>query len=206
VFSAVYGWSAAALSAFYGWLVVHYDFFHDFAAPAATITAAAATFTAAIVATRITLKFSRIQAEIARQQANTASDRLRLDLFQKRYAIYQAAQELIKLLEDKIPSRTLQINEVTEKLIILDEAAFYFPRDIQEYLNTLGEECQNWVSQHRQRDADGPGSPSWHSSSREMIDTLRRMNERRRSMPKIFEPVMGFSHLTRGSKVSSDAR
>ena len=41
---------------------------------------------------------SRHQAEIAKQQAAIAFDRLRFDLFEKRYAIFTAIKELLKYL------------------------------------------------------------------------------------------------------------
>ena len=64
-----------------------YGILKDFAGPVATVTAAS---TAVFVTWRIgrtQAAIARQQADIAQQQADTALDRLRFDLFDKRYSI-----------------------------------------------------------------------------------------------------------------------
>ena len=54
------------------------------------------TLVAAIAASFITWRFASQQARTAKQQADTALDQLRYNLFEKRYAIYNTAKEMIK--------------------------------------------------------------------------------------------------------------
>jgi type II secretory pathway pseudopilin PulG len=74
-----------------------YEILKDFAGPVATIIAS-------ITAAGITWYFASRQAQIAQQQADTAKqqastafDQLRYNLFEKRYAIYNTARELISV-------------------------------------------------------------------------------------------------------------
>src|SRR6266436_1005842 len=64
-----------------------YQILHDFAGPVAT-------FVAAVTVAFITFKFGRVQAKIARQQAELASVRLKNDLFDRRFAVFDAARHL----------------------------------------------------------------------------------------------------------------
>lgn len=59
------------------------DFFKSFAAPIATITAS-------IVAGTIAVYFALHQKNIAFQQKEIAKEKLRLDLFDRRYKIYES--------------------------------------------------------------------------------------------------------------------
>jgi hypothetical protein len=72
-----------------------YQILHDFAGPVAT-------FVAAVVAATITFYFNSVQAKIARQQAKTARVqaelarvRLKHDLFDRRFAVFDAARHLL---------------------------------------------------------------------------------------------------------------
>ena len=67
-----------------------YGFFKDFAGAIAT------TF-AAFVAAGITYFFNRAQTRLAETQADVAVEKLKLDLFEKRYALYNSAKQLVPL-------------------------------------------------------------------------------------------------------------
>ena len=73
-----------------------YQTLEDFAGPASTIIAS-------ITAALITLFFALRQVRIATQQAETSLDQLRYNIFEKRYAIYTSAKDLIESTLD--PSR-----------------------------------------------------------------------------------------------------
>ncbi len=77
------------------WLTAHYDVIKDFAAPVVTLIAA-------VIAGLITLTFSRAQTRVSRSQRDIALDRLKFDLFEKRYAIYDAAKSLLTSFGQKI--------------------------------------------------------------------------------------------------------
>jgi hypothetical protein len=60
-----------------------HDFFKDFASPIATIIAAFA-------ATYVAWRFQSVQAATAKQQADIAKDKLRHDLYDRRYRIFDS--------------------------------------------------------------------------------------------------------------------
>ena len=94
-----------------------YEILKDFAGPGATVAAAV---TAAI----ITWLFGLRQSKIAQQQADTALDQLRYNLFEKRYAIYDSAKELIKLLIGEGMKQDFTAFKVIPHYVILEEARF----------------------------------------------------------------------------------
>jgi hypothetical protein len=71
-----------------------YEFFKDFAGPIAT-------FIAAGVAAAITFFFNRSQTRFAKVQADVSIEKLNLDLFERHYAIYSSARQLVEYLVSK---------------------------------------------------------------------------------------------------------
>ena len=112
-----------------------WGFFATFAGPTATIIASGA-------ATIIAWKFGSMQAEIARGQARTAEaqreiakgqleiayDKLKHDLFQKRYEVYLAAKGVIEAIFQQSPINVGD-PKIKELRLKLDEARFFFPPD-----------------------------------------------------------------------------
>jgi hypothetical protein len=95
--------------------------------------------------------FSRKQAEIAKSQRDIAKsqrdiafDKLKFDLFGKRYEIYQAAKELIEvtLPIDSTESLARQTTKIRSLYVTLDEGRFYFPSDIRAVLHDIHSHCE----------------------------------------------------------------
>ena len=72
------------------WFSTNYSTIKDFAAPGATIIAA-------VIAAGITAVFAWSHAKTARTQKDIALDRLRYDLFNKSYTLYEATNQLIRI-------------------------------------------------------------------------------------------------------------
>jgi hypothetical protein len=104
-----------------------------------------ATIIASIAAVTVTLTLGLIQARIARSQANTAEaqrqiaraqleiayDRLKHDLFERRFAVYTTAHQMIDkgVRSSNPPLWDHESIKLGEKL---GESRFLFPQDIQE--------------------------------------------------------------------------
>jgi hypothetical protein len=158
-----------------------YDVVHDFAAPLATVIAAG---TAVFVTWRLgksQVTIARQQAHIAAQQAETALDRLRYDIFERRYAIYLAAQRIIELsiLDNRSPS---EAGELHKLYTTIGEAHFFFPQGLCDFLTQLGEEC----TKRRRRDKN----LNWTE------DDLRLLAIRD-TMSKRFADALAFLQLTK---------
>jgi hypothetical protein len=72
-----------------------WDFAKDFAGPIATIVAAAAALAVTAFFNRRQTAIASTQRDIAAAQRDIAADRLKVDLFEKRYEIYLAAKALL---------------------------------------------------------------------------------------------------------------
>ena len=193
------------------WCLRHYDALHDLAGPVATVIAAgvAVFVTWRLGRRQVTIAGQRVQiaaqqartaelqAEAARQQADTALDRLRYDLFEKRYAIYDAAKRLIVTLMNKIPDQSIEAFDVIPIFLILDEARFFFPKDICLLVEGLVIDCQRILELHGRRQSFKEGSQEWLPLGDRIVDELTKLDKIRLGMPERFKDVMAFAQLTR---------
>ena len=149
-----------------------YEILKDFAGPGATVAAAV---TAAI----ITRLFGLRQSKIAQQQADTALDQLRYNLFEKRYAIYDSAKELIKLLIGEGMKQDFTAFKVIPHYVILEEARFFFSDDIYGWLRTLRDECQKFLEARADSFVEGGTEPKefWGQAGR-LVSLLNEMPSR----------------------------
>jgi len=192
------GAGATGSERFWGGKVVD---FVALAGPAATIIAAGA---AVLVTWRIgkgQLAVARQQAETARQQAiiakqqsDTALDRLKYDLFEKRYRVYASAQELlsITILRRREP---LYMEEARSRILVMEESRFFFPFDICNYLDLIREKCLSLYDLH----VKVPGQNIAHADLPEMAQHIvgreQELFELREGMPAEFQSVLSFAQL-----------
>jgi hypothetical protein len=191
----------------------HHDALHDFAGPVATVIAAGVavfvtwrlgTRQVAIAAQQVQIavqqaRTAELQAATAKQQADTALDRLRYDLFEKRYAIYDAAKRLIITLMNKIPDRSIEAFDVIPIFLVLDEARFFFPRDICLFVEALVTDCQRILELHGRRQSLKEGSCKWFPLGDQIVDERTKLDKIRLGMPERFKDVMAFAQLTRSA-------
>lgn len=74
--------------------------------------------------------FGLIQASISRQQAKTAANKLKLDLFERRWAVYQAASTAIS----SAIAGNLNSNEQYQYQTSIRGARWIFSKEIEKYL------------------------------------------------------------------------
>jgi type II secretory pathway pseudopilin PulG len=164
-----------------------YEILKDFAGPVATIIAS---ITAAFLTWRFASWQARIaqqQADTAKQQANTAFDQLRYNLFEKRFAIYNTARELVALV---VNESNVQGSDVLPLQAKLNEAEFFFSRDICDWLRKLREDCNNLLIMR--------GTPHLPNAPPSEISALNtRLVDTLIEMPHRFERELGFRHVTR---------
>src|SRR3984893_3147674 len=107
-------------------------------APMSAILGPIATLAAAVAASFITWRFASQQARTAKQQVDTALDQLRYNLFEKRYAIYSTAKEMIKYIVNQGSANDVDASfRIAQYFNALDEARFFLPDDICQWLHTL---------------------------------------------------------------------
>lgn len=106
----------------------------DLAGPVATVIAAAA---AALVAYRLgqsQISVAKTQAEIAERSWQTSNERIVLELFERRLAIYEGIRTVIGEVtrSGRAPDETF-----FQYLTAIDRAPYYFGSEVQDYLETI---------------------------------------------------------------------
>ena len=97
-----------------------YQLLSDLASPVVTLITA-------LIAGFITITFARNQTQIAQSQRDIALDKLKFDLFEKRYEIYQACKTLLEYVPFITDIEKSDPSKIRSLYIKLDEASFYFP-------------------------------------------------------------------------------
>ena len=160
-------------------------------APMSAILGPIATLAAAVAASFITWRFASQQARTAKQQVDTALDQLRYNLFEKRYAIYSTAKEMIKYTVNQRSANDVDPSfRIAQYFNALDEARFFFPDDICQWLHTLRHDHCEKLLVARAAGAAGaaPG---------EIWSQMNRLVELLGEMPSRFEKELQFPQLTR---------
>jgi hypothetical protein len=104
-----------------------YDVFRDFAGPGATLPAV-------IAAAWVAIRFGRSQAGIAHQQMELAAAKLRHDLYDKQFAIYASARDLLF----NIHCGDDAVNDALMKFLkSRADAIFLLDRDLIELLDQM---------------------------------------------------------------------
>lgn len=147
---------------------------------------------AAGAAVIVTWRLGRRQALIAHQQAQTALDRLRYDLFEKRYAIYAAAMDLMRMLVNEGRGEELNELAITEKLVVIEECVFFYPKTKCDFFSQLRLDTYSVLELRAMRSA---GAAAHCKLAGKLGDLAARL----RKMPEIFESTLGFPQLTRRS-------
>jgi len=181
--SAGYDWRAAHLAQS-GKNVMSpevYDIFKDFAAPIASIIAASA---AAFVAYRLgksQADSARLQAEIAKRNWQTANQRVVLDLFERRIALYEGIRHLVaKVMTTGQPGN----KEYSEYLEAIDRALFYFGPEVTDYLERLRIVILDIEDSNNQIKLASPGGPKLHH------DRMIELNDFYKTAPALFGPYI----------------
>ncbi|MGB7037404.1 MAG: hypothetical protein WBD71_17995 [Xanthobacteraceae bacterium] len=162
----------------------------DFAAPVATIIAAFA-------AVWVTRSLNLQQIEIAKAQRDISLDRLKHDLFQKRYEVYVAAKSLIEYVKRESDFKKIDSSRIRELRVILDEARFFFGPEIRSHLSEIDQTCEallnglalKWQIQ------DDSSDPKWAIAIQQLGDASRKLAAMYSILSEKFEPSLRFDQL-----------
>jgi hypothetical protein len=166
----------------------HYEILKDFAGPFATVVAA-------ILATAITAVFAVAQVRIAKSQKDIALDKLKFDLLERRYKIYDAAKNLIEYISSNRDTRKIDSNQIAELYVTIDEARFYFDPDIQIYLKALTYQAEKFLTELYERDNLSTEDPKWTAGGELLASRLALLRKMYSELPDKFERALGFTQL-----------
>jgi hypothetical protein len=164
----------------------------DFAGPVATVIAAAA---AVFVTRSLNLK----QIEIARVQKDISLDKLKYDLFQKRYQVYAAAKSLIEYVMAQHDLENIDNGRIRELRVVLDESRFFFGASTRSHLAEIDATCEallnglalKWQIQ------DNHADPKWGEAMQQLGDAARKLGGMYATLSEKFEPSLRFDQLAR---------
>jgi hypothetical protein len=161
--------------------ILTYEFFKDFAAPIATAGAALA---AAFVAYRLgssQAESARIQAQVAQRNWQTANERVVLDLFERRIAVYEGIRHVVaKVMTSGQPGNT----ELFEYVEAIDRAPFYFGREVTDYLERIRIVIIDIEASNAQIKMHDPNGPKLH------YDRMIELNDFYKKAPELFGPYI----------------
>ena len=167
-----------------------YSFFKDFAGPLATLLAA-------ITAVVVTVLFNLQQLRIARSQRDIAHDKLKFDLFNNRYAIYEAAKSLIEYVSFISDIEKTDANRIRTLYVTLDEARFYFPSDICKHLRELHDRCERFFEHLAERDRINlDDREKWSQMAEVLASDQSALRAIYASLPATFESSLAFKQIT----------
>jgi hypothetical protein len=111
-----------------------YEFFKDFAAPIATVIAASAAAFVAYTLGNSQAESAKIQARVAKRNWRTSNERIVLELFERRIAIFESIRKVVASV-----LTSGQSNDATyfEYVQAVDKVPYFFGPEVSEYLEKL---------------------------------------------------------------------
>jgi hypothetical protein len=173
------------------------DFFKTFAGPIATIIASAA----ALVVTRrlgvAQLRIAQSQADTAAAQKEIAFDKLKHDLFDKRYEIYQAAKEVIEIICRSQEVNVAALPKVEKLRLKLDEARFFFQFNIQALCENIENQVRVYLSAELAKSGFSEDNPKHHDCRDIQTKVVEALDKIYPELAKLFERDLRFEQLTK---------
>jgi hypothetical protein len=153
---------------------------------------------ATVIASIVAAVFATAQWCVAKAQKDIAYDKLKLELFEKRYAIYEAAKELIEYILQGKGGRVEDVAFMRKHYITLDEARFFFDPEIQTLLTNVHEECEGYLVTVAERDMLNPevDPKAWREMGEKVANQRAKLREMAESLPKYFENALAFKQAT----------
>lgn len=170
--------------------ITWYGLIKDFAGPTATVFASLAAF-------YLGWRFGNRQTSAVTAQAEIALDKLKYDLFEKRYEIYSAAKRLIEKVMHVRSLDKSDPDEIRSLYVKIDESRFFFPRDIQLHLQDIQSTSEKLLTLVGQREIMRLGDAEWAAAADNIGAVSLRLNEFYAGLPKKFEQTLAFQQVTR---------
>jgi hypothetical protein len=136
---------------------------------------------------RVSADLSRVSSGIASQQLETAKNKLRLDLFERRYAAFEAALKLASIAVTKgdIP------NEARREFVVATRGVqFLFDQEIQDYCDKLAKEAVSVRVGEQMLDSSLPVGDQRTQTAKAWEEQMKWFTEQMAEIPKRFGPFL----------------
>lgn len=169
-------------------MIDYYQLAKDFAGPTATVCAAAA-------ATFVTWKISAAQREIAQSQRDIAFDRLKFDLFERRYELNDIVRRLFEGLgRCANPANDPDINMM--RLRIRTEPRYFFPPEVTQKFRDFEAVVQQYLQAQITRDQYDQGEQKRLAEANKMVEASMQLLDLLEEIHKAMGHELAFSQLT----------
>ena len=138
-----------------------------------------------------TLFLSVAVVAIAWQQWRVAADKLRLDLFDRRYRVYEATRKFLSLM-----SREAEFTdaEYSDFRVATWDARFFFKPDVAEYLSQIGMRALDMRVQKRLY-LELPEGDERSRRVQTEHDQFMWLRDQFTKLPTMFAPYLGFANI-----------
>jgi hypothetical protein len=168
-----------------------YDILKDFASPILN-------FITAIIAATVAIRFGSLQAQIGKAQRDISLDKLKFDLFAKRYEIYEAAKHLIEHLAMVSDVKKQDPAFIRQSYVRMDEARFFYGPDICAFLARLQDASEAFLTLLGERENISLGdNDKWADTADRLASRQKHLREIYASLPTVFEATLSFDQLKR---------
>jgi len=166
-------------------------FFKDFAGPIATIVAA-------LAAVIVTVIFGLRQAATADAQKEIALDKLKQDVFERRYKVYATARLLLKEVLHQHDFEKIDHNKILEFRMVLDEARFFFGPSIRKFLSEMDAAAESLLQALAAKwQNDARQEPAWSQTMQQLGDATKKLSAIYTQLPEKFETSLRFDQLAK---------
>jgi hypothetical protein len=160
-----------------------------------------ATIFAALIAILVTGSLGIAQWRIARAQKDIALDKLKLDLFVKRYAVYDAARKIAEYIVTRKTEVAFdyenEIKQIREWTSTIAEAGFYFDAKTHKTCEQLLFLVEEYVQEAARLNVARPENPEREVIQARQKTVVIQVEDMWESLPTLFEKSLKFKQLTR---------
>lgn len=168
-----------------GWL----DIAKAFASPLATVVGA-------VVAVYVAWSIGKAQVRTAGAQRDIAFDKLKHDLFERRYEIHTAAKGIMERVIRTGTERPIDDFELLAMRIKLGEGRFFFPPKPVALFETIDQLTTQHEVARMSWERDNDNDAIRVRQGELMGDAIAKLSEIHRQFPKLMQAEMEFSQLT----------
>ncbi len=153
----------------------------DFAGPIATV-----------IASGVAAYFAAAQGCIARTQSEIALDKLRLDLFEKKYGIYREVGLLLEYLLTHSTFKGQDLTIISTHRARIEESRFFFGQNIRSLLLNIDNECTAYIALLTQREGCKDDREKWGALGEELTAKRAFFHKTLLALPAAFEKELSF--------------
>jgi molybdopterin converting factor small subunit len=168
----------------------------SFAGPLATVFASLVAAGFAFAQYRV----AKAQKDIAKSQSDIALEKLKSDLFGKRYEIYVTTKKLLERIINNACFEKQDSMFIRDSFIKMDEARFFFGVRIRWYLSQIEKTCNELFNLHAERNiCNVDDRERWSGLADSLADKDALLQKFLRELPAKFEDELSFKKITQSS-------